>query len=75
MMFGSLVELHVLLHSYMCFSLLEKWFLSNLDTSSIPPRHLAICHALKLFLIATLTDPQQLGGSIEKVPGPSIASQ
>ena len=34
MLFGSLVELHALLHSYRCFSLLEKLFLSNLDRSS-----------------------------------------
>ena len=37
MFFGSLVVLHAWLHSYLCFSLLEKLFLSNLDTS----RHLA----------------------------------
>ena len=49
MLSGSLVELHAWLHSYVCFSLLEKWFLSNLDTSSIPPRHLAFCRALKVF--------------------------
>ena len=45
---GSLFELYAWLHSYLCFSLLEKWFLSYFDTSSIPPRHLAICRALKL---------------------------
>ena len=49
LLIGSLVELHAWLHSYLCFSLLEKRFLSNLDTSSIPPWHLAICWALKLF--------------------------
>ena len=75
MLFGSLVELHALLHSYRCFSLLEKLFLSNLDISSTLPRHLAIYRALKLFLIAISTDPRQLGGSIGKVPGPSIASR
>ena len=32
MMFGSLVVLHAWLHSYLCFSLIEKLFLSNLDT-------------------------------------------
>ena len=48
MLIGSLVELHAWLHSYMCFSILEKRFLSYLDTSSIPPRHLAIYRALKL---------------------------
>ena len=36
MLFGSLVELHHWLHSYMCCSLLEKLFLSNLDSSSTP---------------------------------------
>ena len=36
MLIGSLVELHAWLHSYLCFSLLEKLFLSNLDTSSTP---------------------------------------
>ena len=36
MLIGSLVELHAWLHSYMCFSFLEKLFLSNLDTSSTP---------------------------------------
>ena len=34
MLIGSLVELHTWLHLYLCFSLLEKQFLSNLDTSS-----------------------------------------
>ena len=48
MLTGSLFELYAWLHSYLCFSLLEKWFLSYFDTSSIPPRHLAICRALKL---------------------------
>ena len=74
MLIRSLIELHAWLYSYLCFSLLEKLFLSNLDTFSIPPRHLAICRALKLFLIAISTDPRQLDGSIEKVPGPLIAS-
>ena len=36
MLFGSLVELHAWLHSYLCFSLLEKLFLSNLDSFSTP---------------------------------------
>ena len=61
------------MHSYLCFSLLKKLILSYLNTSSTPSRHLAICRALKLFLIAISTDPRQLGGSIEKVPRPSIA--
>ena len=50
MLTGSLVELHTWLHSYLSvFSLLEKRFLSYLDTSSIPPRPLAICWAFKLY--------------------------
>ena len=73
MLFGSLIEVHAWLHSYLCFSLLKKLILSYLNTSSTPSRHLAICRALKLFLIAISTDPRQLGGSIEKVPRPSIA--
>ena len=37
MVFGSLVELHIGLHSCLCFSLLEKTtFKSLLNTSSIP---------------------------------------
>ena len=52
-----------------------KIFLSNLDISSTLARHLAIYRALKLFLIAISTDSRQLGGSIGKVPGPSIASR
>ena len=40
-----------------------------------PPRHLAICWALKLFLITISKDPWQLGGLIEKVPRSSIASR
>ena len=40
MVFGSLVELHAWLHSNLCFSLLEKLFLSNLDSFSTP--HLSV---------------------------------
>ena len=52
MVFGSLVELHVGLHSCLCFSLLEKLLLK---ASSTPPRHLIdtllSVELLKLFLI------------------------
>ena len=75
MLTGSLVELHAWLHSYLCFSLLEKWFLIYLDTSSISPRHLAVCRALKMFFITISTPSRQLCGSIEKVSGSSIASR
>ena len=36
MLTESVVELHAWLHSYLCFSLLEKRFLSYVDTSSTP---------------------------------------
>ena len=75
MLNGSLVELHAWLHSYLCFSLLEKRFLSNLDTSSIPPRHLAFCRDLKVFFYRNLDRFSTAGGSNEKVPGFSIASR
>ena len=39
---GSLVELYVGLHSYLCFSPLEKLFWK---ASLTPPRYLAICRA------------------------------
>ena len=61
MVFGSLVELHVGLHSCMCFSLLEKLLLK---ASSTPPRHLfdilLFIELLKLFLIAISIVSQQL---------------
>ena len=63
------------MHSYLCFSLLEKRFLSNLDTSSKLPRHLAICQALKVFSYRNLNRSSTVGGSNEKVPRPSIASR
>ena len=49
----------------------KNYFKSLLDTSSTPPRHLAICRAFKLFLIAMSTP----GGSIKKVLVSLIASQ
>ena len=75
MLIGSLVELHAWLHSYLCFSLLEKLFLSNLDSFSTPPRHLAIYQAFQLPLIAILIASQQLDGSIKISSGSSIASR
>ena len=42
MVFGSLVKLHVRLHSCLCFSLLEKLVLK---ASSTRPRYLAIYQA------------------------------
>ena len=74
-LFGSLVELHAWLHSYLCFFLFEKLFLSNLDNFLTPPRHLAIYQALKLFLITISTPSRQLSGSIKKTLVSSIASR
>ena len=63
------------MHSYLCFSLLEKQFLSNLDTSFVPPRHLAFCRALKVFSYSNLDRSLTVGGSNEKVPRSLIASR
>ena len=54
MLIGSLVELYVGLHSYLCFSPLEKLFWK---ASSTPPRYLAICRASQAFF---LTQSQHL---------------
>ena len=45
---GSLVELYVGLHSYLCFSHLEKLFWK---AGSTPPRYLAICRASQAFFL------------------------
>ena len=62
MMFGFLVELHVWLHSYLCFSLLEKLFLNNLDTSSTlldrlryPCMHFIFFFVLHFFSFVSIT--------------------
>ena len=75
MLLGSLVVLHAWFHSYLFFSLLKKLFLSNLNTSSTPLDTWPICRDLKLFLIAILIAVSTAGGSIGKVPGPSITSR
>ena len=73
---GSLIELHVGLHSYLCLSFLEKLVLKKwLDTSSIPPRHLAICRDSSAVSYRFLDSSSILGGSIEKAPTSSIASR
>ena len=48
MLIGSLVELYVGLHSYLCFSPLEKLFWK---AGSTPPRYLAICRASQAFFL------------------------
>ena len=73
---GSLVELHVGLHSCLYFSPLEKLVLKEwLDTSSIPPRHFAVCRASQAFSYRNPDTSSIPGGSIEKAPASSIASQ
>ena len=69
MLFGSLVELHVWLHSCLCFSFLEKLFLSNLDTS----RHLAYLSSSSVSFNRNLASFSIAPRSIEKVFVSSIA--
>ena len=59
MVFGSLVELHVGLHSCLCFSLLEKLLLK---VGSTPPRYLAVCRAPQAFSYCNLDSFSILGG-------------
>ena len=72
MLIGSLVELHVGLHSCLCFSLLEKLVLK---ASSTPPRYLAVCRASSAFSYRNLNSFLTPGGSIEKVLASLIASR
>ena len=65
MLNGLLVELHASLHSYLCFSLLEKLFLGYLGTSSTPLNTWPIYRDLKLFLITISIVVSIAGGSIE----------
>ena len=57
------------------FPFLKNDFLSNLDTSSIPPRYLAICRALKVFSYRNLDRSSIASGSNKKVLGSSIVSR
>ena len=68
----SLVELHVGLHSCLCFSPLEKLVLKS---GSTPPRHLAICRASQAFSYRNPDSSLIPGGSINKAPTSSIASR
>ena len=74
MLIGSLVELYVGLHSYLCFSPLEKLFWK---VGSTPPRHfldtLLSIELLKPFSYRNLNTSSIPGGSIEKVSASSIA--
>ena len=68
MVFGSLVELLTWLHSCLCFSLLEKLFLKVSST----PSYLS---SFQAFSYRNLDASSTLGGLIEKVPVPLIASR
>ena len=50
---------------------LKKW----LDTSSIPPRHLAICRASQVFFYRNPDNSSIPDGSIKKAPASSTASR
>ena len=71
---GSLVELYIGLHSYLCFSHLEKLFWK---VGSTPPRHLfdtlLSVEPFKNFFKRNLDTSSILGGSIEKALASSIA--
>ena len=71
MLIGSLVKLHAWLHLYLCFSLLEKLFLNNLDTSSTP----GYLSSFQAFSYRNLNTSSTPSVSIEKVHVPSIASR
>ena len=72
MLIRSLIELHVGLHSCLCFLHLEKLFLK---ASSTPPRYLAVCRASLAFSYRNLDSFSTPGGSIENVFASSIASR
>ena len=72
MLIGSLVELHVGLHSCMCFFHLEKLVLK---ASSTPPRYLAVCRASLTFSYRNPNRFSIPGGSIENGSVSSIASR
>ena len=75
MLFGSLVVQHAQLHSCLCFSLLEKLFLSNLDSFSIPLDSQAIYRDPSAAFYRILNSSQQLLRSIKKTSGCSIATK
>ena len=71
MLIRLLVELHVELHSCLCFSYLKKLVLK---VGSTPPRYLAVCRASLAFSYLILDGFSIPGGSIEKAPVSSITS-
>ena len=76
MLIGSLVELHVGLHSWLCFSSLEKMVFKS---GSIPPRYLLdTLPSVELLKPFSCRNPDNFsipGGSIENAPISSIASR
>ena len=76
MLIGSLVELHVGLHSWLCFSPLEKLVFKS---GSTPLRYLLdtllSVELLKPFSYRNPDSSLILGGSIENAPASSIASR
>ena len=72
MLIGSLVELHVGLHSCLCFSHLEKLVLKS---GSTPSRYLAVCRASSVFSYHNPNSFSILGGSIKNGSASSIASR
>ena len=72
MLIGSLVELHVGLHSCLCFSHLEKLVL---NAGLTPPRYLAVCRASSAFSYRNPDSFSTPSGSIEKALVSSIASR
>ena len=72
MLIGSLVELHVRLHSCLYFFTLEKLVLKSGLT---PPRHLAVCRDSSAVSYRFPDRSSIPGGSIENALASSIASQ
>ena len=70
MLIGSLVELHVGLHSCLCFSHFEKLVLK---AGSTPPWYLDVYRASSAFSYRNLDSFSKPSGSIEKAPASSIA--
>ena len=70
MLIGSLIELHVGLHSCLCFSHLEKLVL---NVGSTPPRYLAVCRASSAFSNRNPNSCLIPGGSIENGSASLIA--
>ena len=72
MLIGSLVELHVRLHSCLCFSHLEKLVLKACST---PPRYFAVCQTSSAFSYRNPDSSSTPSGSIEIASASSIASR